>query len=799
MKKGIVIIYSMLATVCFAQHTQNIRGTVTDALTHEPIAYATIQLVDDPTQGTVADENGKFSLCCIPVGRHSLRCQFVGYEPAVMNELLLTSAKELFVDFTMNESMNTLEDVVVRPSIVKERTLNRLVTTGGRMFSIEEASRYAGGFDDPARLATSFAGVASGGATNGISIHGNAPHLLAWHLEDIEIPNPNHFSDISVLGGGIFSSLSAMCIGNSDFLTCAFPAEYGNAVSGVFDMKMRNGNDQKYENTLQVGVGGIDIASEGPLNKKNGSSYLANYRYSMTGLANKLHMIDMQGQVMDYQDLNFKLNFPTEKAGTFTFWGTGLIDGFHNEASPNKWKSKSDECYSYSDQYMGASGIGHNITLCHGQLHSSLGYTYSRDELGTDTYILPDGFDFTAKDTKGLDKSPYFRGYRTYTNLTARTSYSHRFGPHWNAQYGVIYTAMLFDVSLREAFIAHQAMHDICVNNGNTCLITAFTTQSFNLSNKTTLNLGLNAQYLALNNANVVEPRTGITYKVNERSSIALAYGLHSRAEKTDIYFTREVPDPTKTGDWNATSSDRLVNKELGFTRSHHLMLTYNYKINEQTSLKVEPYYQKLFDVPVEHGTSYSVLNRQEFYLDKALVNEGEGRNYGVDITLERYLNRGWYGMINGSFFSSRYKGGDDIWRHTAFDRNFIINIMGGKEWMLGHHHNDMLSINIKATYQGGDRYTPIDRDATLAHPDLIAQCDNTRSYSLQRDPMLIVHYTISYKLNRNNKTHEFSIKHINCTGTKSFYGYEYNYHKDTFTPQTFNLSLPNVSYKIEF
>ena len=258
-----------------------------------------------------------------------------------------------------------LQDVVVRPNLAKENTLNKMVLTGGRMFSVEEASRYAGGFDDPARLASSFSGVATSGATNGISIHGNAPHLLSWRLEDIEIPNPNHFSDISVLGGGIFSSLSAMCIGNSDFLTSAFPAEYGNAVSGVFDMKMRNGNDQKYEHAFQIGVAGIDVASEGPLSKKTGASYLVNYRYSMTGLASRMKMIDMQGQVMDYQDLNFKFNIPTRKAGTFTVWGTGFFDHFHRESSPKDWDSKYDESYSFSDQWMGAMGVGHVLLRDH--------------------------------------------------------------------------------------------------------------------------------------------------------------------------------------------------------------------------------------------------------------------------------------------------------------------------------------------------------------------------------------------------------------------------------------------------
>lgn len=123
-------------------------------------------------------------------------------------------------------------------------------------------------------------------------------------------------------------------------------------------------------------------------------------------------------------------------------------------------------------------------------------------------------------------------------------------------------------------------------------------------------------------------------------------------------------------------------------------MLTFSYNMSDYWNLKIEPYAQWLFNVPVEHGTSYSVLNRFEFYLDKALENEGRGENFGVDMTLERYLHNGWYGMLNGSFFRSRYKGGDGVWRHSAFDRNYIVNLLCGKEWMLGAKRNNMLSVN---------------------------------------------------------------------------------------------------------
>ena len=263
----LLLVALLVSAVAFSQTpqrkgppVQTIRGMVIDGDSKHPIPYATVRLSEKEGTGTITDSLGRFSIPQVPVGRHTVEAAFMGYEPGIFREILVTSAKEVYLEIPLKESVNELNEVVIRARTNKEEAMNKMATTGARMLSVEEASRYAGGFDDPARLVSSFAGVAPSVSSNGISIHGNAPHLLQWRLEDVEIPNPNHFADIATLGGGILSSLSSQVLGNSDFFTGAFPAEYGNAVSGVFDMKLRNGNNQKNENTLQVGIMGIDVS-----------------------------------------------------------------------------------------------------------------------------------------------------------------------------------------------------------------------------------------------------------------------------------------------------------------------------------------------------------------------------------------------------------------------------------------------------------------------------------------------------------------------------------------------------------
>ena len=778
-RAGICLLMTCFYLPSSAQHlTQNIRGTVTDKASGTPIAYATIQLEDAPDRGAITDSIGNFLLKGIPVGRHTVKATFIGYEPSLVREILVSSAKEVFLGIAMTENTQELNEVVVRPQVNKEQALNKMALTGARMFSVEEASRYAGGMDDPARLASSFAGISSGVSQNGISIHGNAPHLLQWRLEDVEIPNPNHYADIATLGGGILSSLSNHVLGNSDFFTGAFPAEYGNAVSGVFDMKLRNGNNRKVENTIQAGILGIDVASEGPLSKKHNASYIVNYRYSATGLLAHLNMVDLGG-AFDYQDLNFKFNFPTRRLGTFSIWGTSLIDKYGSdlEKDISKWEYLGDGSESKTDQYMAAGGISHRYFIGeNGLLKTTIASTYFKSTASIDMF-----------DTD-LNSTPYLDMSRENTNLIFTTSYNHKFSARFTNKTGATFTQMFYDMGMSLAPFVNTPLNVISMGNGNTSLFSAYTSNSIGIGNNFTLNLGLNTQVLALNKHWTLEPRIGMKWQATAKTSFALAYGLYSRMEKMDVYYTRTP----QTG-------DELVNKHLDFTKANHFMLTFDYKISDDMLLKIEPYFQTLFDVPVRAGDSYSVLNREDFYVEDALVNKGKGRNIGVDVTLEKYLSRGYYYMFTGSLFDSRYCGGDKVWHNTKFNRHYILNLLGGKEWMMGRNKQNILSVNAKLTLQGGDRYSPIDEAATMEHPDKEVQYDETRAYSQQFSPIFLTNFSVSYKINKKKCTHEFAVKLLNATNYKEYGGHEYNIKTKKIEPNRFAMSLPNIYYKVEF
>lgn len=780
-----VFLFVILGIVCsatmYAQENkpvQTIRGVVVDYASGAPIAYATVGLLNMPHMGAATDNEGRFEIKHIPVGRHDLQASFLGYEPAVFREILLTSAKEVYLEIQLRESVLQLDEVVIRPRIHKEVPLNKMALSGARMLSVEEAGRFAGGMDDPARLVSSYAGISSAVSSNGISVHGNAPSLLQWRLEEVEIPNPNHFADVASLGGGVLSSLSKNVLGNSDFYTGAFPAEYNNAVSGIFDMKLRNGNSQKFQHTLQAGILGLDVASEGPLSKKREASYLFNYRYSTTGLMNKVNPAGEQEQVLDYQDLNFKFNLPTGKAGTFSLWGTALVDKVKPKINtPDKWDYADDAKDSRMKQTSAAAGLTHRYAFKNGGVwKTTLAATYAKTNAWESIY------DSQMKSSPRLD----FRSQ--YTHLVLTFSFNKKYSPRHTNKTGFTVTHMMYDMDFDLSPFYAQPLRRISEGKGNTNLIAAYTSSLFRVNDRLSATLGVNGQLFTLNHTWTIEPRTAIKWQASSRSSFGLAYGLHSRMEKLDVYFVK-----TKE------AGNKLVNKALDFTKTHHLALSYSHKLSDDMNLKIEPYFQYLYDVPVIADSSYSVLNRSTFYVEDALVNTGKGRNYGVDLTFEKYMTRGLYYMVTASLFRSEYAGGDGIWHHTKFNRNYIVNGLIGKEWMIGRHKQDVLSVNLRLTLQGGERHSPVNEQATLRHPDKATQYDETKAYSQQLSPMFLANYTVSYRMNRKKVSHEFAVKGMNATGYKEYFGHEYNLKTGTIEPRRLKNSIFNITYRLEF
>ena len=766
-------------SVAYAQNnlTQTVRGTIRDADSKIPLIGATILAEGtDPVLGSTADKEGEFRIENMPVGRYNFKVSYVGYEPFTVSEILVVSGKEVVLPVELKESSLSLGEVVVYANTNKDKPVNSMATLSARSFSVEETSRYAGGLDDPARLASAFAGVTTTQTTNNaIIIRGNSPRGVLWRIEGVDVPAAFHFPNVDFVGGGAYTVLSNQMLRNSDFFTGAFPAEYGNASSGVFDIKMRSGNEEKQEYTVGIGSSGIDLSAEGPLRKGSKATYLFNYRYSTLALLGKL---TQSLNLPIFQDLTLKFEFPTAHAGTFSLWAMGADDKNRKEADADTLNWKTD--YHRTEQKyfsrFGVAGVSHRITIgTNSYLHTQLSadgmrYGMNKMEYTFDRHLLPTDY---IRSTEG--------------KYSFRTTVNHKFGSRVSARAGVTLNSLFFDNRLDKAFRDDpDEMITFVDNSGRGFSSQAFTQFKIDLLPNLTTNIGFHSIYLDVNNKATFEPRAGVSLHMTQNDELSFAYGLHTQMEELRTYYSQT--------DNNGVIG--MPNKNLGFMKSHHLVLGYSRKVSDVMRIKVEPYYQLLEDIPVYEDGSFSIINiTSNWAVNRKLENRGTGRNYGIDLTVERFLKDGYYYLFTASLFDSKYKGGDGIAHNTAFNRGSVVNLLAGKEWMI--KEKNILGISAKVTYMGGLRYTEALHDESIAAKMFIA--DDSKAYEGQFPSSTGLDFSIRYSVNKERYTGTWYFTIKNALLQPDYGDPYYDFLTKEVIIDKMIMPFPSLGYKIEF
>lgn len=777
-----------LAILCpnllFAQ-TQNLKGQVIDkAVRYELIGakvlVAPVNQPDAKPLGAITDAQGRFRFNDLPVGKYNLLVNYIGYKDVVATNIVLDAGKETDLTLEMEEAVLEQKEVVISASKDKPKPLNELSLVSTRTFSVEETRRFAAAVNDPARMATSYAGVvAADDGNNHIVIRGNAPNGLLWRMEGVDIPNPNHFSRLGSSGGGI-SILSSQLLSNSDFSTGAFAAEYGNALSGVFDLKLRKGNSDRREITLQAGLLGLDAAAEGPFRQgKNNGSYLVNYRYSTLSLLGKLG-VSIGDASTDFQDLSFNFWQSAGKAGTFSLFGFGGLSKQSLQGSPDTavWSQNVDKKYPFV--YLsntGAIGLTHSKIWGENTfLKNAVVLSGTENGLKAQEYLLPDYALRTDFDSRSLQ-----------TKLTISSVLSHKFNARHYLRTGVYVNLLQFDLSQHQYDLENEKLEEQVKQTGSTETVQAFAQWQYRPTDRLTFNLGVHAITMLLNEKYSVEPRAAIKYALDERQSFTLGYGLHSQVMPLGLYFGKD-------------SLGARMNSALDLSKAHHFVAAYDFYPSKKLHFKVEGYYQHLFNVPVEKGvaSSFSMLNETDIFNIRSLQNAGMGRNYGLEFTGERFLTNGLYWLASVSLYRSEYRGSDKTLRNTRFDGGYASTLTAGKEWPWNKRgKNRSFGLNMKLVTTGGQRDTPVDAEASEREQTTVYY--ENQAYSIKLPAYFRLDLGVRLKRNYEHLTSTLSFDVQNATNYRNTGGRYYSITDKKVDTWYQAPLIPVLAYRVEF
>ncbi len=768
----LIILFAGALHVLGQEPAQTIRGTVIDIDSHIPLPGANIIIEGtDPVVGTTSDEKGNFTFGKLPLGNYNIKVFYIGYETAFIRNVVLKSGKETVLNIALTESVSKLGAVVVTANRENSEAINKMATVSVQEFDAKAMDHFAGTINDVSRVVSSFAGVAMNpSGANDIIIRGNSPKGMGWRLEGIDIPNPNHYAEEGSSGGGL-SIINAAVLSRSDFFTGAFPSEYGNAYSGIFDMKLRNGNNQTREYSLQAGFVGLDCTFEGPFSKKNPASYLVNYRFSSLAMIRALG-INLVGDAIPYfQDLTYKITAPTKKLGTFTFFGVGGISKVHEKESTFTNDYETD---------MGALALK-NVYFFNktAYLQTIVAFTGTKNIM-----------DYSEPDTNDV---PVLKAKDNFIHRTPKLSFV--FNKKINAK-------NLLRIGTQNSFLSYSLLsgrydyitggiNTILDHSGSTTLMENFIDFKHRFNKNVTLVTGIHSMYLFLNKNYTIEPRLGLKWQFAVTQSLSFGFGIHSKMESLSTYYAQQIL---------SDSTIIFPNLDLDFIKAAHFVAGYSNMLNENLLLKVELYYQHLFNVPVENTdtSSFSMLNYSYGFTDRDLINKGSGKNFGVELTLQKYFSRKYYYLITLSLFESKYKALDGILRNTRYNTKHILNLIGGKDFHIGKGDKKrILGVNIKGSWLGGQWTTPIDVEKSAIKGYTVR--DESRAFTEQWPDFFRFDFKIYLSRNRKKATHTVEIDVQNITNQLNVIGDYYNTHTGKVDYTTQMGIVPILNYRIEF
>jgi hypothetical protein len=766
---------------------QVLKGTVTDKETTVPLVGANIVVLNSsPLAGTATDAAGKFRLI-VETGRISVRVSFLGYEDVLLSDLLIASGKEVNLNIEMREKIITTGEVIVSAGKEKVAGINYMASVSTQTIRSDDALRYAGGFYDPSRIVNSFAGVvtANSDESNDIVIRGNSSRGLLWRLEGIEIPNPNHFSDGQGGSGGFYSAITSNVISNFDFFTGAFPAEYGNAISGVMDLNLRKGNSDHHEFAFQTGMIGAEVSAEGPLKKNSGASFLFDTRYVNFGYLDRLNIIDLGSTNLAPRsnDVVFNINLPGKKSGNvniFGFYGSSEL-GKVAVRDAGAWSTDEDRWEEIQTQGSAVLGVKHLLPLPGGTgfIRSVIAFTEYYD-------IYSEGYvDSTFNRTNSYHHDFSFPAMRLSFLMNNKLNSKNTLRTGFNVQF--------LGARMKDQRLNSSGVYDnLVAPEAFGAMYQVYTQLKNRITENLEINSGVHLMAFTINGAVNLEPRLGLRWQFTPGKYFSAGMGFHSRTESFPVYYGLIK---------NSHGIREELNNDLGFSKSFQLVSGLDLSITQTVRLRFEGYNQILYEIPVINkiNSTYSALNTSEDLPESILDNKGSGYNRGIELTLEKSFSKNYYFLFTASLFNSKYKPGDGKWYNTYYNTSFVTNFLAGKDFYLGSNKRNSIGINMKSLLRGGYRYTPVDISKSIKSKKIIYVTSQT--YGKRLPDFLRIDAGINFRRNNTGYSWIVMLDVQNVTNRKNVFRKRFSYvNGEIVTKYDYSIGIvPVVNFRVEF
>lgn len=714
-----------------------------------PVARAQVKIQNEQaTFESTSDSVGRFSIINMKEGRYILTVTKDGYKSYTQPELLVVTGKPLHLSLTLDVFTVNLAEATV------STTISRIYTA--YHISSEQTQRFASANDDAARAMTYYPGVVQvNDGTNHISANGNSPNATGWFINDLPVINPNHlanagtFSDRAAPSGGGITMFSNQVLEGTTLYNGNMRVQHINCLAAAMQMNFRKGNANAYSSSIQAGLIGVDLATEGPLGKKGKASYLINYRYSFTGLL-AMTGVTFGGEDIRFQDVSYHLNFPLGKGNTLQLFG---IAG----NSSNKYKHESDtSMWETQKQLIDIDYKQLNIFTAFSWTHTFNAKLYLKLSGAFNSYYAqhdvkpryPELVYIQSRSQTGDTALPL----HLYLNHTLNHVHSLRYGIIMNFQRSYI---SQLSVTRRAANMnavpaqqlnrnAHYGYINYTLQKGK--FYSELGAQHMVYSNYKNTNIGIAAR---------------VQYLFNQKHLASITFNNASQMQQTR--------DNARAYNFRYAFDNYKVQPNRGMMGTAN----YYYTNTRMMQLSAQIFYQRLYNVAT--GGITSVLNNFESDMLTNYANNGEGRNVGMNLSLEKPLLNNFYYLVSVSVYDAHVKIRGQ-WYDSRYNGNYSLQYTGGYERK--NKRENTWGINVHAIYAGGLRVKQLDSAQSVYSETTIFEA--TPAFSKKLKDYFRTDLRLTYRINGKRSNTLLALDIQNITGNENENGWIY----DAFTKE---------------